>query len=162
MSRPAQDGRIGFDGNEHVDDDYRRSTIRWLDHQGAENDIAKKIMSYVYDANRECFGVDIWDMFLLQFTEYQASANGKYDWHHDVDFLNRDTFERKLSVVVQLSDPSSYDGGDFEFYNMSQPHAFRLQGSIIVFPSFFNHRVTPVTRGTRHSLVTWIDGPKWR
>lgn len=75
---------------------------------------------------------------------------------------------RKLSIVVQLSDPTTYDGGDFE--NVPDPNcttctgkgAYRQRGTAIIFPSFMLHHVTPVTRGTRFSLTNWISGPPLR
>lgn len=157
------DATIGFDGGQHVDQSYRRSTIRWLDPKGTERDLADKLMSFVERANRDCFGLDLWGMFELQFTEYHGEAGGKYDWHHDVDLLSPNPYDRKLSIVVQLSNPSEYQGGEFEFFNMPQPgDGFKQQGSVLVFPSFYPHRVAPVTAGIRRSMVSWIDGPKWR
>jgi PKHD-type hydroxylase len=63
-----------------------------------------------------------------------------------------------------LSDPSDYEGGRFEFDNTlpQLPDEAFKKGSVIVFPSFHKHRVTPVTSGIRHSLVTWVEGPHWR
>lgn len=162
QQQPAIDGTIGFDGGQHVDQTWRSSTIRWLDPRGQESDLSRKLMYFVERANRDYFGLDLYGMFELQFTEYHATANGKYDWHHDVDLLSQTAHHRKLSLVVQLSDPSEYEGGDFEFFNMPQPVGFKQQGSVLVFPSFFLHRVTPVTAGVRRSIVSWIDGPKWR
>ena len=102
----------------------------------------------------------------IQFTKYIGNPNapGKYDWHHDVDWAESRAFHRKLSIVFQLSDKSNYEGGDFEFdptLPQLPPEALE-QGSVIVFPSFHRHRVTPVTSGIRHSLVTWVEGPHWR
>ena len=67
-------------------------------------------------------------------------------------------------MVVQLTDPSEYEGGNLEL-QWHEPPGFenlRKRGTIIVFPSFLKHRVTPVTRGIRHSMVSWMEGPKWR
>lgn len=81
-------------------------------------------------------------------------------------FKGNNKSDRKLTFVLQLSDPSEYDGGRFEFGGnvplQLDPKDFLPKGSILVFPSLFQHRVTEVTRGTRHSLVGWIEGPKWR
>ena len=71
-------------------------------------------------------------------------------------------YDRKLSVVVQLTDPDEYEGGEFKFKYVEQPEGFNNRGSVLVFPSYLEHCVTPVTKGTRHSLVTWIEGPRWR
>jgi len=72
---------------------------------------------------------------------------------------------RKLSVTVSLNDPNEYDGGNLKFdFGPHQPDRYhtceeiRPRGSIIIFPSHIHHQVTPVTRGTRYSLVAWNLG----
>jgi PKHD-type hydroxylase len=77
---------------------------------------------------------------------------------------------RKLSVTINLSDPKDYKGGNlrFDFGPHDQKKRFhtcteiRPRGSIIVFPSHVFHQVTPVTKGTRHSLVMWSLGLPFR
>jgi PKHD-type hydroxylase len=162
---PSQQASIGFD-NDRQDDSYRKSVIRWFPPR-KNPDIVNLIMEHVYEANRETFGFDIFPTtYDLQFTEYHATNNGKYDWHHDVWWENNKPHDRKLSVVLQLTSPSEYTGGDFEFnapeINASDIASFKQQGSILIFPSFLFHRVTPLLTGTRYSLVTWIEGPKFR
>lgn len=161
---PSQPASIGFT-DDRIDSTYRVSTIRWF-YEPDNKDISSLMMQYATFANREFFGFDIsMGSHELQYTEYNGDVQGKYDWHHDVFWLNERYHDRKLSVVIQLNDPSTYSGGDFEFrhgQNLEELQAFRLQGSVIVFPSFFEHRVTPVTSGKRISLVTWVDGPKFR
>jgi PKHD-type hydroxylase len=164
MELPPQNASIGFT-EDRVDNNYRVSTIRWF-YEPANKDISSLVMQYALFANREHFGFDIsFGAHEFQFTEYQGSNSGKYDWHHDVFWENTRPHDRKLSVVIQLNDPSTYTGGNFEFrmpHNPIDLLQFRQQGSVLVFPSFFEHRVTPVTQGTRFSLVSWIDGPKFR
>jgi len=162
--RPANDATVGFDSNANPLHSYRSSTIRWMSGMsGADSDVAASLMKLIKKSNRNNFGFDITDMNEIQFTEYHGSSKGKYDWHHDVFFENPMPFDRKLSIVVQLSDPKDYTGGDFEFHNMQSPGAeFKSRGSVLIFPSFFPHRVLPVTDGDRYSLVSWIEGPKWR
>lgn len=163
LNLPAQEASIGFD-NDHIDNSYRTSTIRWF--YGPDNqDIVNLIMHYATLANRESFGFDISvGAHEFQFTEYKSINKGKYDWHHDVWWQNPRAHDRKLSVIIQLSDPSTYEGGDFEMGEPCDysPIKFKPRGSILVIPSFFRHRVTPVISGTRYSLVSWIDGPKFR
>lgn len=162
---PSQEASIGFN-NDHLDNSYRKSIIRWFFHR-EHSDIVQLMMSYAFEANREFFGFDIfpttWD---LQFTEYHANNNGKYDWHHDVWWTSPRYHDRKLSMILQLTDRNSYTGGNFEFdlpeINNNELEPFKTQGSILIFPSFFRHRVTPVTGGIRYSLVTWVEGPKFR
>lgn len=164
LALPSQSASIGFD-QDHVDNSYRISTIRWF--YGPENkDIVDLFMHYAVAGNRESFGFDISvGAHEFQFTEYHGDTKGKYDWHHDVWWENPRAHDRKLSVVIQLSDRSAYEGGEFQFrmpHNSNLLDGFKHKGSVLVFPSFFEHRVTPVTSGTRYSLVTWVDGPKFR
>jgi PKHD-type hydroxylase len=73
--------------------------------------------------------------------------------------------DRKLSLIIQLTDPSEYEGGDFQFDSdipQPDPAEIKQRGTVIVFPSFLRHRVTPVTSGVRRSLVSWVEGPKFR
>ena len=66
-------------------------------------------------------------------------------------------------MTVQLSRPEDYEGGDLELFFGSEPYRVqKSRGTVIAFPSFALHRVTPVTRGTRWSLFAWICGARWR
>ena len=97
----------------------------------------------------------------IQFATYENNAF--YDYHRDCA-INQAQY-RKLSVSVQLSDPSDYEGGDLLMKNMwgtmdlPMDKETKNKGTIIVFPSMLLHKVTPVTKGIRHSLVQWFSGP---
>jgi PKHD-type hydroxylase len=157
-----QQSTIGFEGSTRADPSYRTSVVRWLDVH-AEQQIVEPVMRLVHSSNRTNFGIEIDRPFELQFTEYHGTAQGKYDWHQDVWLESDRSFDRKLSVVVQLSDPGEYEGGAFEFFGIASPEAaFAPQGSMLIFPSWLQHRVKPVTKGLRRSLVSWVEGPKWR
>lgn len=159
---PEQAATVGFADAARANEGYRSSVIRWLDVQG-ERAIVDRLMHYVLSSNRTNFGVDIAAPYELQFTEYHGAAAGKYDWHQDVWLESPRAYDRKLSLVVQLSDPSDYQGGAFEFFGLQQPGVtFAPRGSVLIFPSFLQHRVLPVTGGLRRSLVSWVEGPRWR
>jgi len=165
MQRDAKEAVIGHNANGPPSHDIRRSTVRWLDANGQDQDIGNFLLQFVNQSNRTNFGFDIErQIHQMQFTEYHSAVGGKYDWHHDVFFDSIAPYQRKISIVVQLTDPSEYEGGDFEFFNIPTPTTEQLKprGSVLVFPSFFYHRVTPITSGDRMSLVSWIDGPAWR
>lgn len=156
------DATIGFSSSLRSDLAYRTSTIRWLDVL-RETVIVNRIMDFVRSSNRTNFGVDMEAPYEIQFTEYRATNKGHYDWHHDVWMESPRPYARKLSVVVQLSDPDDYEGGQFEFFGITCPGPeFAARGSVLIFPSFLLHRVLPVTKGLRRSLVTWVEGPNWR
>lgn len=159
-----QTAKIGFDGN--AQEVYRSSKVGWLDRNNIENKpLVDLLWRYTLEANRNAFGFDINYISEIQYTKYYGNTNDKYEWHVDTFWANRTSYDRKLSVVIQLSDPTEYKGGVFEFDpEIPQPNAddLRKKGTIIVFPSFIRHRVTPVTSGVRKSLVSWIEGPKFR
>ena len=112
-----------------------------------------------------------------QITKYGVGQY--YGWHCDSwdgpyekpDDLNSHGKIRKLSVTISLTEPNEYEGGNLEFdmrnqkdWEQDKTKAIRIcneirpRGSIVVFPSFVWHRVAPVTKGTRYSLVIWNLG----
>ena len=136
----------------------RVSTIRWLTDQWVQN----LLWHYVRKANNDSFAIDVDNKAEMQFTEYYAEQGGHYDWHQDVHWNGQADTDRKLSVTVQLSDTSEYEGGDFEFDEVKTTADFRSKGTVLVFPSYLRHRVLPVTSGIRRSLVAWFVGPRWK
>ena len=96
----------------------------------------------------------------IQYSEYYEDG-GHYDWHLDSMGDGID-LQRKLSMTVQLSDPSEYEGGNLELFLGTSPTVVDKEKSLgIIFPSFRLHRVTPVTSGIRKSLVLWASGPSF-
>lgn len=159
------DAQIGSDGSVAFSES-RRSKIRWIykeDHRF--NWLFDSIWKMAIQANNQWFGFHLSKLDFIQFTEYSEEYLGEYKIHHDVFYMNNDpTYHRKLSCIIQLSDPATYEGGNFEVHDVHQelPPNTRNRGTAIWIPSFTRHAVTPVTKGMRYSLVSWIDGPKWR
>ena len=137
----------------------RRSKVSWVNHLPQ---LRQDLFSFVLEANRSSFGFDVQNAADMQFTEYHASVKGHYDWHEDWFPFSGSPYQRKLSITVQLSNPDEYEGGDFEIYRTEMPDWIKDKGTILVFPSFLKHRVKPVTKGVRRSLVAWFEGPSWR
>jgi len=139
----------------------RNSDLVWLN----DTWIYKELHPYIHQANRDAGWNFEWDRSeSMQFTKYKL--NQYYDWHCD----GWDKI-RKLSMTCQLTDGSEYEGGELEFdFRNYDPHMreetkhlrkakeILPKGSIIVFPSFVWHRVKPVTKGVRYSLVMWNLG----
>jgi len=94
--------------------------------------------------------------FRERFQLASYTGKGHFDWHSDLG--RSETSTRKMSLSVQLSDPATYEGGGLEFFGQDKLILPRAIGTVIVFPSFLIHRVTPVMRGTRLSLVAWVHG----
>jgi len=146
----------------------RKSNVVWMNPLW----IYKEIHPLIHQANRDAGWNFQWDWTeSCQFTKYKL--NQYYDWHTDAgstpynkpnDFNSHGKI-RKLSATISLVDGSEYEGGDLEldFRNKEEndPHTIknlRKKGSIVIFPSFVWHRVTPVTSGQRYSLVCWNLG----
>ena len=149
----------------------RNSNIVWMNDRW----IYDQIQPYVNQANKSAGWNFEWNWSeSCQFTKY--SKEQYYDWHCDSfetpynnpENLNFHGKIRKLSVTCSLSDPKDYKGGELEF-NFNNPEATKKQnikkcleilprGSLVVFPSFVWHRVKPVTKGVRYSLVIWNLG----
>ena len=172
MLYPAQNGVIGSvdvstgENMSQSNTNVRNSTIRWIDVY-AHREINLILNDYVNAVNSKLFGFDVsYGFDSLQFTEYDGNGEQKqfYNWHMDCLYDNA-IADRKISVVVQLSDPEAYEGGAFEIDDVARPFPidisrFAPRGSILVFPSYIKHRVLPVTKGIRRSLVTWYNGPR--
>jgi PKHD-type hydroxylase len=167
LSRPAQDAQIGTNDGIQADTSFRRSAIRFVNRGDAELD-------YVFDelwklaswANRDWFDVHISKLDYFQIAEYDSANAGEYKTHHDIFYMNGDPYyHRKLSCVIQLSDPNTYEGGDLVFEHVQHypdREEMRQKGTVIFFPSFVRHAALPVTAGKRYSVAAWFDGPKWR
>jgi PKHD-type hydroxylase len=97
-------------------------------------------------------------------TEYDASVEGHYGSHVDRDYGHVRNTHRKLSMTVQLSDPSEYDGGELLLYpvNLTPVTVPKQRGMTTFFRSDVIHEVRPVMRGIRRSMVVWIAGPELR
>jgi PKHD-type hydroxylase len=145
---------------EAVTRDIRKSKISWMKYT-AENDwVFKKLSHVVSSINANNFRFDITGFGEgLQLTLYEGSDNGMYNWHRDYGGI----ISRKLSLVLQLTDPSRFEGGNLEILDVMNPITIRKQrGLITLFPSYITHRVTPVTSGERASLVAWVSGPSFK
>lgn len=141
----------------------RRCDLFWIDSEGDGAWIFSRVMKAVADVNRDVFDFVLTDFAeQIQLTRYPEGQEGFYDWH--VDRGNSGTAQhRKLSMVVQLSDPADYEGGGLVLNGAGVEETVPLaQGGAVFFPAYVLHRVTPVTKGARYSLVTWIHGPNFR
>jgi len=141
--------------------EVRDSLISWVSDQR----LFDMINPYILKANQtSSWNFDLVTNEHCQYTIYNESQH--FGWHNDTIDPNQDGLIRKLSMTVQLTDPSEYEGGEFwikYLQNDGDEYIEKLDftkglGTIIVFPSYVWHKVTPVTRGTRKSLVCWTLG----
>ena len=141
----------------------RLAQTSWLDEEGTADWIFNRMLEAFAKSNREHFNFKL-DEFAerMQVAWYGAESGAFFDWHSDIgtsSLANR----RKLTMVVQLSEAGSYQGGELE--TNSDGHvraASRCIGSALILPSFQLHRVRPVTCGSRYSLTLWSHGPAFQ
>jgi PKHD-type hydroxylase len=168
LKLPAQDATLGVAG-ENQDNSYRRSKIRFIQKDNPDFQfLFDELWKMARLANNDWFNFHLSDITYLQLAEYDSSYIGEYKKHHDVFWMNNDPkLHRKLTCVLQLTDPSEYEGGDFELYDLTSgqypnKQEIKEQGTAVFIPSFITHAALPVTKGTRYSIAAWFDGPKWR
>lgn len=142
--------------------DIRDSKIRFLESSLEENKwIFQRLTATVQQANNQFFQFELDRIESLQYTTYKK--NQYYRDHLDIMYKSPSNAVRKLSFSVQLSDPDDYKGGDLVLKISSDPtQVKKTRGTVIFFPSYVLHEVTPVKQGVRKSLVGWVTGPRWK
>lgn len=163
-------GVVSADGVGQIDKQIRDAEIQWA----PKNDLVECILTrFIVQANQEAlWNFDITEPEQVQIGRYKE--NQFYGTHMDCYVKNNDIIatgngsgiivpllsQRKISASLLLNDESEYEGGDLVILNETVKP--KKQGTIIVFPSFMAHQVTPVTKGVRYSAVCWMGGPKWK
>jgi PKHD-type hydroxylase len=155
----AQDAKIGMENKSVVNADIRRTDVVWQD---IMQPLGCVLQTYIHSANQQAE----WEYPLTGFEKtqigrYKAEDKGYYDWHMDSG-PPENGIQRKLSCVILLNDASEFEGGILQFKGMEDRDVLTKRGSVIVFPSFIEHKVTPVTAGIRYSAVAWASGPTFR
>lgn len=147
-----------------VNSSVRETDIAWYFRTNENNYIWDKLALTAMEANRRFFKFDLSGFYeAAQLGYYSADQRSHYTWHIDAGASDTKP-PRKLSMVLQLSDPSEFEGGLLQVKASSdEPVTLELKrGRAWFFPSYVLHRVTPVTRGTRKSLVLWVTGPEFK
>jgi PKHD-type hydroxylase len=164
-SRQLEAGKIGNGINSESIED---TNYRCVQTSAITDDDApwlyQKLRDHVIRTNVDFFRMDIHGFFehlvFLKYT-YDPEKPGKYNWHQDIG--GGMSSLRKLSTVTQLSDPADYEGGRLHlFTNKDLDPEHIAMGDTIIFPSYLPHCVTPLERGVRYSLVSWVTGPQYR
>jgi len=140
-----------------ISSSIRKSNISWIFPNENTEWIFRKITDVVTSANNEFFKFNIYGLNEgFQFTHYKAPG-GHYDQHIDKFYGG---IIRRLSFTILLNDKKDFKGGEFEIYEGRGETIVREQeiGNMIIFPSYVMHRVSPVTKGQRYSLVGWVTG----
>ena len=161
MSLKKEEAAVGMNKPQgKVDYKKRITTISWIPFKDMP-EMYKEIEATMLKANNNHFGFNGMRLTeVAQFTHYLEG--GFYDWHMDNDVSGKlQPPVRKISMTLLLSDPSTFEGGELEF--MSDGKKAKLkQGQAIFFASWLQHRVKPVTKGERKSLVMWFGGPSFK
>ena len=155
-----EEGLIGTEKG-RVDNKIRRSELNWLDKNQECAWVFDRLAHVASSLNADYFGFDLTGFGeSLQLTNYHEARQGMYTWHQD---FGSSGVSRKLSMVLQLSDPNEYEGGELQILTRKESTSIqKKRGLITVFPAWTLHQVTPVTRGTRQTLVAWISGPPFK
>ena len=165
-----QEAKVGGNNAGITNKKIRDAQIQWAQ----KNDLVECILArFITQANQEAlWNFDITEPEIVQIGKYEE--NQFYEQHIDSYIKGSDVMatgfgggviipmlsQRKISASLLLNDESEYEGGDLIILN--ETVKIKKQGSIIVFPSFMAHQVTPVTSGVRYSAVCWMAGPKWK
>ena len=169
LSRPEwhdqKAAQVGYGGEGQVNQEKRRTNIGWMGVDKNNQHIWEKITNAVWSANRQFFQFDLTGCYeLAQLGSYTQHDQGHYDWHTDTSLAGSNTPFRKLSMCLMLSDTSEFEGGELQVkYGSDDIRTVeQKRGRAWFFPSWTLHRVTPVTRGIRRSLVLWVGGPGFK
>ena len=141
------------------DQKRRHSTISWIPFNKMQP-MYDDLIYLIQKINRNHFGFsNIQITEKAQVAEY--SKGQFYHWHTDSSIdMNTEPPVRKLSMTLLLNDPSEFEGGNLEIAEKKMSHM--KQGHAAIFASFLQHRVTPVTKGVRKSLVVWFSGEPFK
>jgi PKHD-type hydroxylase len=158
LGASAEAGLVG--GGTHRPE-VRRSRVAWLGMSEETSWLFSRVFSLAHAANQ----AGDWNFELagphkaLQLSSYQDAELGAFDWH--LDLGAKQSALRKVSVAIEID--RADEGGVLQFRPGVNPHSVDLQpGAAVVFPAYLPHRLTPVTKGQRLSLVSWICGPPFR
>jgi PKHD-type hydroxylase len=145
-----------------IDHSIRRTRTKPFQFSGENLWIPERIYNIARQANDSYYRFNIGGLGETHILEYEKDCF--YNWHIDIT-SDDNNCTRKISLILFLSDPADYEGGKLSWSLNDEPDTLKVDqemGSMILFPSFLPHRVTPVTRGLRKALVSWVHGDSFR
>jgi PKHD-type hydroxylase len=157
-----KEGQIG---NEMVNTSIRDSKINWLSLNQETLEIYQKISNTISFVNSRFFNFDLSGLYeQIQLGLYDSKDKGHYDWHVDCGYEDYTNVPRKLSMALLLNSTEDFEGGEFQVKVDSDvsKNLELKKGRAWFFPSWVLHRVAPVTKGVRKSLVVWAGGPSFK
>ena len=152
---------VGGQGYENI----RRTMVAWVERNSETDTLYRRMEEAVLALNARYFRFDLSGLADFQYALYGGPEGGHFDWHKD---YGRDPSDparepRKLTLSIQLSDPSEYQGCELQVRAGNQIDiAPKARGTVIAFPANVLHQVTPIISGVRRALVVWAVGPEFR
>lgn len=147
---------VSFKSKKHASTDYTTHAIM-------------QVLEHIVTQANEGYAFEIGPISEFQFTKYTDNEAGGYDWHKDATIIpgkHPEYTQRKLSIILCLNDyGTNYKGGELLIETENQGEVSELKlaaGDVVVFPSFYKHKVNPLKEGIRYSIVSWVKGPKWK
>jgi PKHD-type hydroxylase len=146
-------------------ENIRSTLVAWMERTPQTDQIYRRMEEAVLALNARFFRFDLSGLASFQYALYGGPQGGHFDWHKD---YGRDPADparepRKLTLSLQLSDPSDYQGCELQVRAGNQiDTAPRARGTLVAFPANVLHQVTPIRSGTRKTLVVWAVGPEFR
>ena len=157
MALEAKGATMGVEG-EVSDNSGRNTTVRFAD---KEYWFGKQMFQYGVTSNLACQ----WNFHLTNFEAVQHAeycSGQHYDWHVDTFFLSGKGYDRKVTVVCLMNDPTEFVGGELQLrFDRAEYTVPLKKGAVVAFPSFIEHRVTPVVSGVRYTSTMWLNGPEF-
>jgi len=164
-----ENSKIFSDEGLQENNNIRKSKTKFFSRDQETDWIFKRFNDIIKNINDDFYGFDLNGYENIQYTIYDSEDEGTYDWHMDT-FLGKNDGKteetRKLTVILMLSESGrDFVGGDLQMNIGMENNPMTIElykGRIVAFPSFLIHKVTPVIRGIRKSLVIWVEGPKFK
>lgn len=160
------DASVKRDGGTAEDNDTRSTLMCWF---SEGNEVPEEVLPVYHELCAIARQVnDVYWKYMLegwepfQYGEYRADKNGHYTWHVDTTARFNGGHVRKLSFSLGLTHRHEYEGGNLEIKYGQESFKYKIgKGDMVIFPSWQLHRVTPVTKGIRKTLVGWGRGPNF-
>jgi PKHD-type hydroxylase len=146
-------------------DAIRVTRVAWFRRDAKTESIYARMEEAVLMLNGRFFHYELSGLVDFQYAIYDGREGGHFDWHKDYGRAHGAESQepRKLTLSLQLSDGADYDGCELQARSGNETHtAPKTRGTLVAFPAYVLHRVTPITRGVRKSLVIWAAGPEFR
>lgn len=151
-----------LDGDQESSGHIRISDTGWLSINQDSAWIYDRLAYVARKLNAQFYNFDLFGFVEdMQYTIYNGEHSGHYTWHMDISAAS--PAPRKFTLILQLSNTNDYEGGEIQILNsFAESVVTKQRGLIAAFPSWVMHRVTPVTKGTRKTLVVWVSGPQFK